>query len=67
MFWNEKIRKFVNEVKPNTRVEEINIWKQPKELIKRRATSQITYVNGKPIPPMDPDKFWDTIKTTLNL
>jgi GNAT superfamily N-acetyltransferase len=65
MFWNEKIRKFVNEVRPNTKVEEINIWKQPKELIKRRATSQITYVNGKPNPPMDPDKFWDTIKTTL--
>jgi len=65
MFWNERIRKFVNEVKPNTRVEEINIWKKPEELIRRKATCQIIYVNGRPIPPMDPDKIWETIKITL--
>lgn len=65
MFWNERIRKFVHEVKPNTSVEEVNIWTQPGELLRRRATCQITYVNGRPIPPMDPDKFWQTIKITL--
>jgi hypothetical protein len=65
IFWNERIRKFVDEVKPNTSVKEVNIWTQPEELIRRKATCQITYVNGRPIPPMDPDKFWETIKTTL--
>lgn len=57
LFWNERIRKFVDGVKPNTSVEEVNLWTQPEELIRRKATCQITYVNGRPIPPMSPDKF----------
>jgi len=65
MFWNEKIRKFVDEVKPNTIIEEVNIWAQPEESRRRIVTSPVTYANGTPIPPMDPDLFWETIKTTL--
>jgi GNAT superfamily N-acetyltransferase len=63
MFWNERIRKFVDKVKPNARVNEVNLWTQPEEAIRRKVTSPITYVNGKPIPPMDPDQFYKNIKT----
>jgi glutaredoxin len=65
MFWNERIRKFVGKVKPNARVDEVNLWTQPEEAIQRKVTSPVTYVNGKPIPPMDPDQFYENIKTAL--
>jgi len=64
-FWSEKIRKFVDEVKPNTKVDEVNLWTQPEEPLRRRVTSPVTYVNGMPIPLLDPDKFWETIRTKL--
>ena len=65
IFWNERIRKFVTEVKPNTRIEEVNIWAQPAEAIRRKITSPVTYVNGKPILPTDPEKFYEKIRLFL--
>ena len=63
--WTENIRKFVEEVKPHTKVEQVNLWTRPKEAIRRVVTCPVTYVNGTPIPPMDPDPFWETIKAKL--
>jgi glutaredoxin len=65
MFWNERIRKFVGKVKPNARVNEVNLLTQPEEAIQRKVTSPVTYVNGKPIPPMDSEQFYENIKTLL--
>lgn len=65
MFWNERIRNFVHEVKPNARVDEVNLWTQPTEAVQRKVTSPVTYVNGKPILPMDPNQFYENIKTAL--
>jgi GNAT superfamily N-acetyltransferase len=62
----ESIRKFVEKTKPNTRVEEVNLWTQPEEAIRRRVTCPVVYVNGIPVPPLDPDKFWETIKRCLS-
>jgi len=65
IYWNQNIRKLVGEVKRDTRVEEVNIWNEPEEPIRRRVTSPVTYVNGRPVPIMDPDRFRETIKITL--
>lgn len=63
--WIENIRKFIEEIKPHTRFEEVNIWAQPKEAIRRRVTCPVIYVKGTPIPSMDPDPFWENIRTRL--
>jgi len=62
---NESIKKCVAQINPHIKVEEINMWTQPEESIRRRVTSPVIYVNGIPIPPMDPEQFYETIKTTL--
>jgi len=45
---NENVKKLIQELKPDIKIEEINIWDQPEEALKRGIASRVTYINGKP-------------------
>jgi GNAT superfamily N-acetyltransferase len=62
-YMNEKIKANIREVNPTIKIEECNLWTYSKEAIHRGITSVATYINGKPILPMEPQEFWKTIKS----
>jgi GNAT superfamily N-acetyltransferase len=61
-YMNENIKANIREVNPTIEIEECNLWTRSKEAIHRGITSVATYINGKPILPMEPPEFWKTIR-----
>jgi len=61
-YMNENIKAKIREVNPAIEIEECNLWNSSQEACRRRITSVVTYINGKPILPMEPQKFWERIK-----
>jgi len=48
IYINEGVKRIVQELKPDTQIEETSLWDEPKEALKRGITCRVTYVNGKP-------------------
>lgn len=65
VYINEGIKKRVNEIRPDTLIEEFDIWKDSKEALKRGVTSRTTYVNGKPIHFKDSEQFREDLRKAL--
>lgn len=61
-YMNENIKANIREVNPKIEIEECNLWTHSKEAIRRGITSVATYINGKPILPMEPPEFWETVR-----
>jgi GNAT superfamily N-acetyltransferase len=61
-YMNENIRANIREVNPTIEIEECNLWTHSEEAIQRGITSVATYINGKPIFPMEPPEFWKTVR-----
>lgn len=61
-FMNENIKAKIREVDPTIDIEECNLWVQSQEALHRRITSVATYIRGRPILPMEPQEFWETIR-----
>ncbi|MDH5782628.1 MAG: hypothetical protein OEZ35_03040 [Candidatus Bathyarchaeota archaeon] len=43
-------------------IEECSLWINYKEAFRRGITCVATYINGKPVLPLPPQQFWETIK-----
>ena len=65
IYFNENIRKLVNEFQPDISVREFNLWNEPQEALKRGVTSRVTYINGTPILFWDPEQFREAIRKVL--
>jgi GNAT superfamily N-acetyltransferase len=64
---NEKmIAAKIREVNRELTIEEYDLWACAQEAVRRRITCVATYVNGKPILPMPPRKFLETLKRTAS-
>jgi len=61
-YMNENIKARIREVNPTIEIEECNLWVKYQEAISRGITSVATYIRGRPILPMDPQEFWETIR-----
>ena len=61
-YMNENIKANIREVNVTIEIAECNLWTHFEEAIRRGITSVATYVNGKPVLPMPPQEFWETIK-----
>lgn len=61
-YTNESIRAKIREVNPTIKIEECNLWTDYKEALRRRITCVATYIKGKPVLPLPPQQFWETIK-----
>ena len=61
-YTNEGIKRKIREVNPTIKIEEYNLWIHYKEALHRGITCVATYINGKPILPLPPQQFWETIK-----
>jgi len=66
IFINETTKKRVNEIKPNTPIEEFDIWKNSKEALRRGITSRTTYVNGRPIQYKNSEQFREDLRKALS-
>lgn len=64
-FINDSVRKRVNEIRPNTPIEEFDIWKNSEEALRRGVTSRTTYVNGIPVQFTDADQFREDLREAL--
>jgi hypothetical protein len=63
MHTNERIIKTeIRRVNKKIPIEECNLWACPEEAIRRRITYVATYINGKPILPLAPRKFLETLR-----
>jgi GNAT superfamily N-acetyltransferase len=63
MYTNERmIKAEIRKVNKEIPIEECNLWDFPEEAIRRRITSVATYLNGKPVLPMAPRKFLETLR-----
>ena len=61
-YMNENIKAKIKEVNSTIELEEYNLWTHYKEALHRGITCVATYINGKPILPLPPQQFWETIK-----
>lgn len=61
-YMNENIKANIREVNQTIEIKECNLWTHSEEAIRRGITSVATYINGKPILPLDPPEFWDTVR-----
>lgn len=52
----------IRKVNKEIPIEECNLWDCPEEAIRRRITYVATYINGKPVLPMAPRKFLETLR-----
>ncbi len=66
-YMNENIKANVREVNPAIEIQECNLWTHSEEAMHRGITSVATYIHGKPILPMDPPRFWKTIRQYAQL
>jgi hypothetical protein len=53
-----EIRKINNKLK----IEECNLWTCHREALRRGITSVATYINGRPVVPMELKRFQKTIR-----
>jgi len=61
-YMNENIKARIREAAPDMKIEEYNLWTYSSEALRRGITSVATYINGRPILPMNPPEFWETIR-----
>ena len=61
-YMNENIKANIREVNQTIEIEECNLWTHSEEARRRGITSVATYINGKPILPMEPPELWKTIR-----
>ena len=61
---NERVIKAeIRKVNQEIPIEECNMWTCSQEAIRRKITYVTTYINGKPILPMSPQKFLETLRS----
>jgi GNAT superfamily N-acetyltransferase/glutaredoxin len=65
IFINETTKNLVNEIKPSTATQELDIWKDSKEALRRGVTSRTTYVNGRPVHFKDSEQFREGVRKAL--
>ncbi|MFQ6068811.1 MAG: GNAT family N-acetyltransferase, partial [Candidatus Bathyarchaeia archaeon] len=61
-YTNEEIKTKIREVNSTIEIEECSLWTRSKEALRRGITCVATYINGKPVLPLPPQQFWETIK-----
>lgn len=61
-YTNESIKTKIREVNPTIKIEEYNLWTHYKEALRTGITCVATYINGKPVLPLPPQRFCETIK-----
>jgi len=65
IYINETTRKRVSEFKPHTPVQELDIWRDSDEALRRGVTSRTTYVNGRPIQFLEAEQFRENLRRAL--
>jgi len=66
-YMNENIKARIRETAPAMKIEECNLWINSQEALRRRITCVATYIKGKPILPMPPKEFWETIRRACTM
>jgi GNAT superfamily N-acetyltransferase len=60
---NERIIKAeIRKTNKEISIGEYDLWEHPEEAVRRNITYVATYINGKPVLPMAPRKFLDTLR-----
>lgn len=60
---NERVIKAeIRKVNKDIPIEECNLWTCSEEAVRRRITCVATYINGRPVLPLAPKKFLETLR-----